>query len=29
VEHSTYWRVIEAIARGTIRVEGRRVIGYA
>jgi len=28
VEHSTYWRAIEAIAKGVIRVEGRRVTGY-
>ena len=28
VEHSTYWRAIEAIAKGAIRVEGRRVTGY-
>lgn len=27
VEHDTYWRAIEAIAQGRIRVEGRRVIG--
>lgn len=29
VEHQTFWRAIEAIARGKIRVEGRRVTGYA
>jgi phosphoribosylglycinamide formyltransferase-1 len=27
VEHASYWRAIEAIAQGTIRVEGRRVLG--
>jgi phosphoribosylglycinamide formyltransferase-1 len=27
VEHDNLWRVVEAIARGTIRVEGRRVFG--
>jgi phosphoribosylglycinamide formyltransferase-1 len=29
VEHASYWRAIEAIARGTIRIEGRQVIGLA
>lgn len=27
VEHSSYWRAIEAIAQGKVRVEGRRVLG--
>lgn len=27
VEHANYWRAIESIANGSIRVEGRRVIG--
>ena len=27
VEHSNYWKAIEAISSGRIRVEGRRVIG--
>ena len=27
VEHASYWRAIEAIARGTLRVEGHRVTG--
>jgi phosphoribosylglycinamide formyltransferase-1 len=27
VEHSSYWKAIEAISSGRIRVEGRRVIG--
>jgi len=27
VEHGNYWRAVEAYARGTIQVEGRRVIG--
>jgi phosphoribosylglycinamide formyltransferase 1 len=27
VEHANYWRVLEAISRGDIRVEGRRVYG--
>jgi phosphoribosylglycinamide formyltransferase 1 len=27
VEHASYWRAVEAIAQGTIKVEGKRVIG--
>ncbi|MBN2035512.1 MAG: phosphoribosylglycinamide formyltransferase [Chitinispirillaceae bacterium] len=27
VEHASYWRAIEAIAQGKIKVEGRRVVG--
>ncbi len=27
VEHANYWRAVEAFSQGTIRVEGRRVIG--
>ncbi|MFW5775459.1 MAG: phosphoribosylglycinamide formyltransferase [Chitinivibrionales bacterium] len=27
VEHASYWRAVEAVARGRVRVEGRRVIG--
>lgn len=27
VEHANYWRAVEAFAQGTIRVEGRKVIG--
>jgi len=27
VEHDTYWRAIEAIAQGRLKVEGRRVTG--
>ena len=27
VEHGNYWRAVEAFAQGTIRVEGRKVIG--
>ncbi len=29
VEHQTYWQAVEAIARGNIKIEGRRVTGYA
>lgn len=29
VEHANYWRAVEAFAQGTIRVEGRKVIGKA
>lgn len=27
IEHANYWRAVEAFAQGTIRVEGRKVIG--
>lgn len=27
IEHQNYWRAIEAFAQGTIRIDGRRVIG--
>ncbi len=27
LEHAVYWRAVEAISRGEIRLEGRRVIG--
>ncbi|MFP4417710.1 MAG: phosphoribosylglycinamide formyltransferase [Chitinivibrionales bacterium] len=27
VEHASYWKAVEAIAQGAVRVEGRRVIG--
>ena len=27
IEHAHYWRAVEAFAQGTIRVEGRKVIG--
>jgi phosphoribosylglycinamide formyltransferase-1 len=27
VEHASYWRAVEAIARGKIRIEDRRVVG--
>ncbi len=27
VEHANYWRALEALARGTIKVENRKVIG--
>jgi phosphoribosylglycinamide formyltransferase-1 len=27
VEHANYWRAIEAIGQGTLRIEGRRVLG--
>lgn len=28
LEHAHYWRALEALAQGAIRVEGRRVIGH-
>jgi formyltetrahydrofolate-dependent phosphoribosylglycinamide formyltransferase len=27
LEYDTYWRAIEALAQGTIRIEGRKVVG--
>lgn len=27
LEHATYWRAVEALSRGGVRVEGRRVLG--
>lgn len=27
VEHANYWRAVEAFAQGTIKIEGRKVIG--
>jgi len=27
VEHDTYWRALEFVAQGAVRVEGRRVVG--
>ena len=28
VEHATYWRAIEALAQGRLRIENRRVVGH-